>query len=68
MFLAGYSTEDVPREWIEEYARARAARWWGVPPWDEMLDNPYWVNMAFACENVEAEVKNHFESKAAKGK
>lgn len=28
-----------------------------------MLDSPYYVNLAFACENAEAEFEAHLESK-----
>jgi hypothetical protein len=54
-----YGRYEVP----PEYVRARAARYWGVPPWDPMLDCPYYVNLALACEHVEGEIEAHLRNK-----
>jgi hypothetical protein len=48
----------------EEYIRARAARYWGVPPWDPMMDSIYFVNLAIACINAEAELDAHTRNRS----
>ena len=61
----GYSTASTPPEWIEEYLRVRAARYLGVAPWDERLDDPYWINLALASENAEGEAREHLSRKSS---
>lgn len=35
------------------YATVRAARYYGIPPWDLIEQHPVWVEVALLCEGAE---------------
>jgi hypothetical protein len=40
-----------------DFLLAKAARYWGVPPWEMENQSIYWRNLALACEAAEAEAE-----------